>query len=97
MTERKLIDHLFRHQYGKMVAVLTRIFGLHHLETIEDAIQDTFVNAALKWRQQIPDQPEAWLTAAAKNRALDLLRKLKAENTRLTKISNGPAAITIGA
>ncbi|MEL6657620.1 MAG: sigma-70 family RNA polymerase sigma factor [Bacteroidota bacterium] len=97
MTERKLIDHLFRHQYGKMVAVLTRIFGLHHLETIEDAIQDTFVNAALKWRQQIPDQPEAWLTTAAKNRALDLLRKLKAENTRLTKLSNGPAAITIGA
>ena len=39
-------EHLFRHQYGKLLAVLTRIFGLEHLESIEDAVQDTFLNAS---------------------------------------------------
>lgn len=95
MTDAKLIDHLFRHQYGKMVAVLTRIFGLHHLETIEDAIQDTFVNASIKWRTGLPDRPEAWLTTAAKNRAIDLLRKLQAENSRLRQMGAGPAAMML--
>jgi hypothetical protein len=37
MKEQKIIDHLFRHQYGKMVSILTRIFGLSHLEMVEDA------------------------------------------------------------
>ena len=95
MTENQLIDHLFRHQYGKMVAVLTRIFGLHNLEIVEDAIQDTFISASLKWRQGLPEQPAAWLTAAAKNRAVDLLRKLKAENTRLQKLDSGPSSLLI--
>ena len=64
----KLIDHLFRHHSGKMVSVLTRIFGLAHLEIIEDAVQDTFIKASITWRQQQPEHPEAWLTQAAKNR-----------------------------
>ncbi|MDG2447984.1 MAG: sigma factor [Saprospiraceae bacterium] len=75
--ENQIIDHLFRHQYGKMVSILTNIFGLPHLETIEDAVQDIFIKAMIKWRNQIPENPEAWLTAAAKNRVIDLLRKIK--------------------
>ena len=78
--ENQIIDHLFRHQYGKMVSILTHVFGLQQLELIEDAVQDTFITAMQKWRQQIPDNPEAWLTKAAKNRAIDLLRKLKSEH-----------------
>ena len=69
--ENKIIDHLFRHQFGKMVSILTRIFGLEHLETIEDAVQDTFIKALKAWRNQIPENPEAWLTAAAKNRIIE--------------------------
>ena len=45
--EHKLVDHLFRHQYGKMVAILTNFFGLSYLEMIEDAVQDTFMGLAL--------------------------------------------------
>lgn len=85
-NKEKVIDHLFRHQYGKLVAILTRFFGLAHLEMIEDAVQDTFILAMVKWRQQIPDNPEGWLTRAAKNRAIDLLRKIKADNNRITKV-----------
>ena len=95
MSKQKLIDHLFRHQYGKMVSILTRIFGLAHLETIEDAVQDTFINAMLSWRNGIPDNPEAWLTAAAKNRTIDLFRKLSAAEKRIPKVDSGPAAMAL--
>lgn len=93
MIKKQEIDHLFRHQYGKMVSILTRIFGLSHLETIEDAVQDTFLLASLKWRKEIPENPEAWLTKAAKNRAIDLLRKIKADQNRVLNLSSGPSSI----
>ena len=95
MSEQKMIDHLFRHQYGKMVSILTRIFGLQHLETIEDAVQDTFINAIKAWRGTIPENPEAWLTKSAKNRVLDLFRKLSAEDSRIAKMETGAETIAI--
>ena len=78
-----------------MVAVLTRIYGLHHLDMIEDAVQDAFVQATMHWKQNIPENPAAWLQAVAKNRAVDLLRKLKADIVRLEKLPNGPASMTL--
>lgn len=89
------VDHLFRHQYGKMVAILSKIFGLSNLNLIEDAIQDTFLQAALKWRDQQPDNPEAWLTQAAKNRTIDLIRQINAQKERHDKLVHGAAAIEI--
>ncbi len=99
MEEQKntgvVIDHLFRHQFGKMVSILCRIFGLEHLETIEDAIQDTFVKASISWRTGIPENPEAWLTTAAKNRTIDLFRKLKSENERSKYFEKGTSSIAV--
>ncbi|MGB1247955.1 MAG: RNA polymerase sigma factor, partial [Chitinophagales bacterium] len=95
MKNQQLIDHLFRHQYGKMVSILTRIFGLQHLATIEDAVQDTFATATLKWRTTIPENPEAWLTKAAKNRVIDIFRKINADKNREEKIDYGTATIAI--
>lgn len=96
MSAQKNIDHLFRHQYGKMLSILTRIFGLANLEIIEDAVQDTFIKAMVSWRKGMPENPEAWLTKAAKNRTIDLFRKLSADKKRLPKIANsGPAAIVL--
>lgn len=89
------IDHLFRHQYGKMVSILTRIFGLEHLETVEDAIQDTFIKALKAWRIKEPENPGAWLMQAAKNRVFDLIRKLSAEQKRLPLLDKGPSSIAI--
>ncbi len=93
--DTKLIDHLFRYHSGKMVSVLTRIFGLKHLDIIEDAVQDTFVKASISWRNKHPDNPEAWLTQAAKNRVLDIFRKLKTEQKHLPTINQGTNAIAI--
>lgn len=80
MSDALLIDHLFRHEYGKIVAVLTRVFGLSNLERVEDAVQDTFARALLAWRHQTPDNPQGWLMRAARNRVVDLLREESARS-----------------
>ncbi len=78
-----------------MVSILTRIFGLTQLEMIEDAVQDTFAKALLSWRQKMPDNPEAWLVKAAKNRAIDLLRRARADDHRIGSLTNGAAVILL--
>ena len=70
------INHLFRHRAGKMVAVLTRIFGSHNLELAEDVVQDTLLTALEQWKiKGIPQDAEAWLFIVAKNKALNLIKK----------------------
>jgi RNA polymerase sigma factor (sigma-70 family) len=71
----QLADHLFRHEAGKLVAVLTRIFGLNNLSMAEDVVQDAFAKALQDWMFRIPDNPSAWLMQTAKNKAIDLIRK----------------------
>lgn len=72
----QLIDHLFRHQSGKMVAVLSHVAGLEQINLVEDLVQDTFINALQHWKiKGIPDNPAAWLMQVAKNKATDLLRR----------------------
>ena len=70
------LDHLFRHHAGQMVSVLSRIFGVQHIDLIEDAVQDALVAAMRKWpHSEMPRNPRAWLTETAKNRVLDRLRR----------------------
>jgi RNA polymerase sigma factor (sigma-70 family) len=77
---QQLADHLFRHQAGKMVAVLTRIFGLHNLELAEDVVQEAFGKALTDWRFQVPLNPEGWLMQTAKNKAIDVVRRQRYQN-----------------
>jgi RNA polymerase sigma-70 factor (ECF subfamily) len=71
-----LVDHLFRHESGKMVAVLTRIFGMHNLEMVEDVVQEAFLRAAQSWSfNAVPANPSAWLMQVARNRAIDIVRR----------------------
>ena len=75
---RHTVDHLFRHEAGKMTAVLTRLLGLEQLETAQDIVQDTLLQAMTTWSfSSIPDNPGAWLYRVAKNKALDHLRREK--------------------
>lgn len=70
------VDHLFRHRAGQMVATLTRIFGFEHLDAIQEAVQDAFVQALRLWPfEGTPRNPSAWLTQVARNRLLDRLRR----------------------
>ena len=69
-------DHLFRRESGRMVATLTRIFGVRNLALAEDVVQDAFCRALEVWKfHGMPENPSAWLMATAKNRALDVLRR----------------------
>ncbi|HKD54279.1 MAG TPA: DUF6596 domain-containing protein [Steroidobacteraceae bacterium] len=69
-------DHLFRRESGRMVAALTRLFGVHNLALAEDVVQEAFCRAIEVWRfRGVPDNPPAWLMATAKNCALDVLRR----------------------
>jgi len=68
--------HLFRHQYGRMVSTLTRIFGPRRLDLVEEVVQDALLKALEIWPfQGIPENPPAWLIQVAKNRALDAIRR----------------------
>ena len=72
------IDHLFRQESGKMVAVLVNIFGTEHLELAEDVVQNTLLKAFEVWKYKgLPDNPQAWLYRVAKNNAIDIIRREK--------------------
>lgn len=72
----RLVDHLFRHQAGRVVSALTRLFGSENLDLAEDVVQEALVAALRQWPfRGVPDNPRAWLTEVAKNRALDRLRR----------------------
>jgi len=75
-------DHLFRREAGRMVATLTRIFGVHNLALAEDVVQDAFCRALEVWKfRGVPENPSAWLMATAKNRALDVVRRERTART----------------
>ncbi len=72
----RVVDHLFRRESGRLVAVLTRYFGIAHLHLVEDVVQDALVRAMETWPfTGVPQNPSAWLLQTAKNRGLDQARR----------------------
>jgi RNA polymerase sigma factor (sigma-70 family) len=75
-TVPQLVDHLCRHQSGQVVATLTRLFGLQHLDLAEDVVQETLIKALHLWSYRgIPENPGGWIMTVARNQALDILRR----------------------
>jgi len=71
-----------------MVAVLTRLFGVHNLALAEDVVQDAFCRALELWSfRGVPENPAGWLMAAAKNGALDVLRRERTARTYEPELS----------
>ncbi len=72
----ELEEHLFRREAGRLVAVLTGLFGTQNLALAEDVVQDAFIRALETWKfYGVPKNPSAWLMTTAKRRALDALRR----------------------
>jgi RNA polymerase sigma-70 factor (ECF subfamily) len=70
------VEHFFRHEAGRLVAVLTRLFGWRNFELVEDVVQATLLDALQAWRiRGVPENPSAWVHRIAKNKALDALRR----------------------
>jgi RNA polymerase sigma factor (sigma-70 family) len=82
MSADEPVESLFRRESGRMVAVLTRVFGVHNLALVEDVVQDAFCRAMEVWQfRGRPDAPAAWLMTVARNRALDVLRRERTART----------------
>jgi RNA polymerase sigma-70 factor (ECF subfamily) len=79
-----LLDHLFRHEAGRIVARLTRLLGPAHVGLAEETVQEAMVRALQGWPYNgVPDNPAGWLYRVAHNVAIDAVRRdvLFAEKT----------------
>ena len=79
---RRAIEAVYRIEAPRLIAGLTRL--VRDVGLAEDLAQDALAAALQQWSVSgIPDNPGAWLTTTARNRALDLFRRRKvAERTQ---------------
>jgi RNA polymerase sigma factor (sigma-70 family) len=84
----QLVEHLFRHEGAKMVAILTKIFGIEHLNLAEDVVQEALARALQTWPfYGVPKNPSAWIMRASRNLALDVVRRRKVFQNKQAEIS----------
>jgi len=84
----QLVEHLFRHESAKMIATLTRIFGIEHLSLAEDVVQEALSRALETWPYRgIPEKPSAWIMRASRNLALDVIRRQKSFRAKEAEIA----------
>ncbi|MCW3027547.1 MAG: putative polymerase, sigma-24 subunit, subfamily [Solirubrobacterales bacterium] len=75
------IEHVFREQYGRAVAVLARFLG--DIDVAEEAVQEAFAIALERWpRDGEPPSPAGWIITTARNRAIDRFRREAARGDR---------------
>jgi len=78
-STNQLVEHFFRHESAKLIAVLTRAFGIRRIDLIEDMVQVAMMEAMNSWKLNgVPPNPSAWIHIATKNRIIDSLRREKA-------------------
>jgi RNA polymerase sigma-70 factor (ECF subfamily) len=76
LSAPQLVEHFFRHEYGRLVAILCRRVGEQHIEAVEDAVQSALMAALESWTVSVPpDNPSAWLFRAAYNDLVGTLRR----------------------
>ena len=80
MTAPQLVEHFFRHEYGRLVALLSCRVGVQYTEDVEDAVQSALMTALETWTTAgVPDNPAAWLFRVAHN---DLMGKFRQRTGR---------------
>ncbi len=85
MSVEAEITAVFRAERGRIVATLIRMTG--DWDLAEECVQDAFAQAVERWPGEgVPHRPGAWLTTAARNRALDRLRRSAVEVTKLREV-----------
>lgn len=84
MQESESIGRLFREEFSRMVAVISRQFGLANLETAEDIVSESFLIAQREWKENgLPKNPAGWLYTVAKREAIHHFRRKKILDTRV--------------
>jgi RNA polymerase sigma-70 factor (ECF subfamily) len=85
----RITEHLFRHEAGKLVSMLTATFGMQRLQLAEDVVQEAMIRALQTWPYTgVPENPAGWLMQTAKNRALDVLRREKRFHEKQPEIAS---------
>src|SRR5262245_20616329 len=95
----RILDQVFRREGGRVLATLIRQLG--DFDLAEDAFQDAVAKALERWPAEgIPQNPAAWLTAVARRRSIDLVRRKKPHGplpdlpAEPADLDDGPAAIS---
>jgi RNA polymerase sigma-70 factor (ECF subfamily) len=80
------VDAAFREEWGRVVATIIRVTG--DWDLAEECAQDAFAMALQRWPADgIPRRPGAWLTTAARNRAIDVLRRRTVGAAKLREVA----------
>jgi RNA polymerase sigma-70 factor (ECF subfamily) len=80
------VEAAYADEWGRIVATLIRLTG--DWDLAEEAAQDAFAQALTVWRRDgVPRRPGAWLTTAARNRAIDVLRRRANESAKLREVA----------
>jgi RNA polymerase sigma-70 factor (ECF subfamily) len=88
----RLVEDLFRAEHAHLVAALTRTLGTANLPLAEDVVQDALVSAMHARRFGPPRDPRAWIVRAARNRAIDIIRRERRGASLLPELANMTAA-----
>jgi RNA polymerase sigma-70 factor, ECF subfamily len=90
-----LVDRLFREESGRAVATLIRVLG--DFDLAEESVQEAFVVALERWPVHgFPDNPGAWITTTARNRAIDRLRRARRFEEKRGELAREAASESVG-
>ena len=77
MTTEQVLHKIYREESGKIISVLTKIFGATNLNLAEDVMQEAYIEALENWGNKIPENPTAWIYSVARNKALNFVNRNK--------------------
>ena len=92
MNAAPVLQRVYREHRARMLAALIRVLG--DFELAEDALQDACALALGAWGEPAPDDPVAWLLTAARNCAIDRLRRARLGREKFAQLGSAPEAVT---
>jgi RNA polymerase sigma-70 factor (ECF subfamily) len=94
MDANAAVDAVYRSDWGRIVATLIRLIG--DFDLAEDAAQEAFAAAVDQWRTSgVPEFPRAWIIQAARNKAIDRIRRRTRFEVELDSLDVLPLTPTI--
>jgi len=92
----EVVDRLFRRESGRAVAALIRVLG--DFELAEEAVQEAFAIALERWPADgVPENPGAWITTTARNRAIDRIRREQRRREKTDDVLSTRADVVVTA
>ena len=91
VSSAELVEDLFRKEYAHLVSALIRVLGPSSIPLAEDVVQDALVSAMHAWRFGLPRDPKAWIIRAARNRAIDIIRREQRRRSLLPELATTTA------